>query len=164
MPGPSSGVGVSARLCPVVSHRWIQGISEGRADALWALGPTTARLGHRLAAQTSLAATPSAAVCSGAQADSLAPAGGGEFARGVRHPVGGQPGAGRTRLADQYGLPRARQPHYSPACGRRWPAGDDPVQRCGGGTPATDPVPPVLQLLLAPHCFTDASTPARTDE
>ena len=136
----------------------------GRADALWALGPTTARLGHRPAAQTSLAAAPPTSVCSGDQADSPAPAGGSEFARGVRHPGGDQAGAGRPRLADQHGFHRARQPHYSPACGRRRPAGDDPVQRRGGVTPATGPVSPVLQFLFAACQLTPAFTTACTDQ
>jgi transposase-like protein len=61
-------------------------------------------------------------------------------------------------LADQHGLHRARQPDYPPACGRRRPAGDDPVQRRGGVPPATGPLSPVLQFLFAACQLTAALT------
>src|SRR5262249_26241117 len=105
---PSGGSDVSARLCHPVSHRRVQGVSEGSADALWALGLTTPVLGYRPYAKTPLAAASPAAVCSGDQDDSPAPASGGEVARGVRHPDGDQAGPGSPWLADQHGLHRAR--------------------------------------------------------
>jgi hypothetical protein len=100
----SGGAGVSARLCPLVSHRWVQGVSEGRADALRALGPTAPLLGHRPSAQTPLAAAALAAVCAGDQDDSPAPASSGECACGVRHPGRGQTGPGSPGLAAQHGF------------------------------------------------------------
>jgi hypothetical protein len=74
---PSGSAGVSARLCPFVSHRWVQGVSAGHTHALWALGPTTSVRGHRPAAQTPLAAASPVAVHSDDQDDSPAPVGGG---------------------------------------------------------------------------------------
>src|SRR5262245_5770471 len=156
MPGPSGGAGSSARLCPAVSHRWVQGVSTGRADALWVLGATAARLGHRPAAQTALAAASPTAVCPGGEADAPAPAPRRELARGVRHPGGNQAGLGSLWLADQHGFYRARQPHDSPACRRRRPARDNPVQRRGRVTPATGPLSPVLQFLFAAYQLTPA--------
>src|SRR5262245_51649748 len=98
-PSPSGGAGVSARLCTLVPHRRVQGVCEGSTDALWALGPTTSPLGDRPQAQAPLDAAPPVTVCSGAQADLPATAGGRELARGVRHPGGDPASVGRARLA-----------------------------------------------------------------
>src|SRR5215510_9431136 len=143
------GPGVSTRLYPLVSHRWVQGVSDGRADTLWALGPTPPVLDHRSSAQTPLAAAAPAVVCPGDQDDSPAPVGGGEVARRVRDHSGDQAGTSHNRLADQHGLHRAREPLHPPACGRGRSARDDPMQRRGGVTPATGPLSPVLQFLFA---------------
>jgi hypothetical protein len=80
-----------------------------------------------------------------------------------RYPGGDQAGPGSLGVAAQHGLHRARQSHDPPACGRGGPAGDDLVQRYGGGRPTTGPLSPVRQFLFAPCPFTPAFTPACTD-
>src|SRR2546428_235783 len=49
-------------LCPAVSHRWVQGVSDGLADPLWILGAITAPAGARPSAQAALDAAPAAAL------------------------------------------------------------------------------------------------------
>ena len=72
-----------------------------------------------------------------------------EAPRGVRHAGGRPAGAGALRLADQYGLRRAPQPHHPPACGRGRAAGHHAVQGRGRLAAAAGFVPCLLQFLPA---------------
>src|SRR5207249_2260251 len=72
-------------LCPAVSHRWVQGVSDGLADPLWILGAITAPAGARPSAQAALDAAPAAALGASGQ-DRAAPSSGAGAAPGrVRH-------------------------------------------------------------------------------
>src|SRR5215510_15490328 len=45
--GPSGGAGVGSWLYPLVSHRWLQGVHDRVADALWPVGPGATPPGAR---------------------------------------------------------------------------------------------------------------------
>ena len=45
--GPPRGAGVGPGLRPAVSHRWLSRVSDGLADALWALGAAATPPGHK---------------------------------------------------------------------------------------------------------------------
>src|SRR5262249_3208558 len=127
-------------------------------------GPRGSVLGYRAYGQGGVDATPSASVCAGDQEDPPAPAGGGELARGVRHPGGGQADPGHNGVADQHCLHRARQPPHPPTCGGSRPAGHNIMQRRGRLTSTARGVSGVLQFLFAACQLTPALTAARSDE
>src|SRR4029453_19682331 len=65
--GPSHHAGPGPRLRSAVSHRWLSGVSDGLADALWVLGAVGAPAGPRPCAETALDAAAPAALCAGDQ-------------------------------------------------------------------------------------------------
>jgi hypothetical protein len=98
-------------------------------DGQWVQPPRRQDKGP--APQAALAAAAAAMLCAGDQ-DRAPPAfGGRDASRGVRDSGGGQAGAGAVRLADQYRLRRADQPHHPPACGSSGTTGQHPMQGRG---------------------------------
>src|SRR5215475_3252659 len=65
--GPSGRTGARARLCPVVSDRWVQGVYYGAADPFQPLGAVATPPGHRSRTQAALDAPAAAALCAGRQ-------------------------------------------------------------------------------------------------
>src|SRR5215468_440038 len=89
---------------PAVSDRWVQGVSDGLTDPLWALGAAVSASGQRSHAQAALDAAAAVALRASGQ-DHAAPASGADqSARRVRDAGGGRARPGRLRLADQYRL------------------------------------------------------------
>ena len=115
-----------------VSHRWLQGVYDGLADPLWAVGPAclAARpqgpapkprwmpLPQLLYAQVVKTVRRRRLVRRAAP-------------RGVRHPGGRRAGARAVRLADQHRLRGAPQPHHPAACRRGRAPGQHAVQGRG---------------------------------
>src|SRR5215831_156 len=159
MRGPSGRTGVGPRLCPAVSHRWLSGVRDGAADALWALGPGAPPPGERAKSQATLDAAAAAALRAGGQDGAAAPSGRREAPGGVRDLGGHRAGAFGMRLADQYGLCRAAQPHHPSACRRGRAPGQHVVQWRGGLTAAVGLVSLLRQFLLAPRELTSAVAP-----
>src|SRR5262249_5826708 len=155
---PSSCASVGARLCPVVSHRWVQSLSDRAAHPLRAVGTPTPSTRQRTRTQAALDAPARAPLCAGGQDRAAAPFGPRAAPGRVRHAGGGPADADGLRLADQHRLHRARQPEPPPACRRGRATGDHPLQ--GGGRPAAAAraVPYLLQFLLAPCELTPAPT------
>jgi hypothetical protein len=118
-------------LGAAVCDRWLQGVHNGPADALWAVGAARTASGHRASAQAPLDAYAAVALCAGSQ-DGTAPALGGRDApRGVWFPGGHQAGAGPPWGAHQYSLRGAAQPHHPAACRRGRTPGQHAVQGRG---------------------------------
>src|SRR6266849_4724630 len=65
--GASGGPGAGVRLCPAVPDGWLQGVCDGAADALWAVGAARTASGHRASSQAPLDAPPWSALCAGDQ-------------------------------------------------------------------------------------------------
>src|SRR6266581_7819576 len=87
-PRPSGRTGGGARLCPVVAHRWLQGVHDRATDALRPVGPACSLAGVRPHAYATLAAPAPTALCASGQ-DRAAPApGAGAAPRGVRYAGG----------------------------------------------------------------------------
>ena len=128
-----------------------QGVSDGLADPLWALGAAAAPPGHRPYAQAALDAAAAAALCAGGQ-DRAAPAPGRRAApRGVRHAGSRQSCAGPTGLADQHGLRGADQPHHPSACGRGRATGQHAGEGAKTQLQQVAAVPPLRHTAALPH-------------
>jgi len=136
--------GLAPGLCAPLPHRWLQGVHDGAADALWPVGPACALAGPRPYAETALGATPRAALGAGGQDRAAPPSGPRAAPRRIWHPGSRPTGAGGVRLADQHGLYRAPQPVDAPACGCYWTARHHALQTRGRLTPAVGGVPCLL--------------------
>src|SRR4029453_10057016 len=102
--GPPCRTGLSPRLRPTVSHRWLSRVYDSLANPLWALGAPTTPADPRSSPEAALDAAAPAALCAGGQ-DRAAPAAGRRAApRRVRHDRGRPAGPELTGLADQHGL------------------------------------------------------------
>src|SRR5205823_2240767 len=162
--GPPHGTGLSARLCPAVSHRRVSGVYDGRADPLWALGAATAPAGARPSTHAALDATAWAALCASGE-DGAAPASGPrEPPRGVWLPGGRQSHPGPPGLAHQHGIRGADQPRYPSACRRGRATGQHALQGRGWVAPTAGLVSHVLQFLLAPCLLASAAAAAGSDQ
>src|SRR5947199_3648305 len=110
----------------------VPGVSDGLTDPPWAVGAATAPAGARPGTQAAVAATPTIAVRASRQDRTPPSPGAGEAPRGVWHPRGRPTGVSGLRLADQYRVHLARQPHDPPACGGGRTTGQHAVQGRGG--------------------------------
>src|SRR5262249_27158597 len=107
--GPPGRTGVGPRLCAAVSHRWLSGVSDGVADALWAVGAATTSAGARPGTPAALEAAAAAPLRAGAQDRAPTAAGPRKPPRGVRGPGGRRAGAVGLWLADPDSLRGAAQ-------------------------------------------------------
>src|SRR2546425_2132776 len=80
------GEGLGSRLRLGVSHRWLSGVSDGFAHALWAVGTAPPPPGPRPCAEAALDACAAVALCPGRQDGAAAAPGAGASPCGVWHP------------------------------------------------------------------------------
>src|SRR5262249_59398252 len=100
--GPPGRPGAGAGLRAAVPHRWVQGVYDRPADALWAVGAAIAPASTRASAQAALDAPPAVALRTSGEDRAASPSGSRAAPGRVRHTGGGPAGAGGVRLADQY--------------------------------------------------------------